>query len=159
MDSFHVTAWLTCHFGCHDMLGGIFSFNHHPAKFGPCENEDITFFICHVTTWSKCRLNLWVDSLILTLHRAEFVGHGPCESRDVFLFFTWPSDQIVVWPCSWDFLILSYHPATLRVRRPCENWDITFFICHVTTWLCWCGFFILSHQPATFIARALWKWR
>ena len=82
--------------------------------------------------------------------------HGPCESKDMFfLFFTWPSDQIVAWPCSWDFLILSYHPATFRVRRPCENWDITFFICHVTTWLCWCGFFILSHQPAKFIARAI----
>ena len=39
--------------------------SHHPAKFGvhrPCESGDITFFICHVTTISKCHVTLWVGS-------------------------------------------------------------------------------------------------
>ena len=45
--------------------GGDDSFilSHHPAKFGshgPRENEDITFFISHVTTVSNCHMTSWV---------------------------------------------------------------------------------------------------
>ena len=39
--------------------------SHHLAKFGvhrPCGSGDITFFICHVTTISKCHVTLWVES-------------------------------------------------------------------------------------------------
>ena len=39
--------------------------SHYPAQFGvhrPCESGDITFFICHVTVISKCRVTLWVGS-------------------------------------------------------------------------------------------------
>ena len=39
--------------------------SHHPARLGgyrPCESGDITFFIFHVTTISKCHLTLWVGS-------------------------------------------------------------------------------------------------
>ena len=42
---------------------GLFILSHHPAKFGvhrPCESGDITFFVCHVTTLSKCHVILWV---------------------------------------------------------------------------------------------------
>ena len=38
---------------------------HNPAKFGvhrPCESKDITFFICRVTTISKCHVTLWMGS-------------------------------------------------------------------------------------------------
>ena len=40
-----------------------FILSHHLAKFGshgPRENEDITFFISHVTTVSNCHMTSWV---------------------------------------------------------------------------------------------------
>ena len=40
---------------------GSLILSHHPAKFGVhrlCESGDITFFICHVTTISKCHMTL-----------------------------------------------------------------------------------------------------
>ena len=40
--------------------------SHHPAKFEvhrPCQSEDITFFVCHVTSILKCHVTLWVGSL------------------------------------------------------------------------------------------------
>ena len=49
-----------------DFLGGGFLvLSHELAKFRihrPCESGDITFFICHVTTISKCHVTLWVES-------------------------------------------------------------------------------------------------
>ena len=44
---------------------GSLILSHHSAKFGdhrPCESGDIMFFICHVTTTSKCHVALWVAS-------------------------------------------------------------------------------------------------
>ena len=37
---------------------------HHPVKFGvdrPCENNDIMFLICHVTTWLMVHVTLYVS--------------------------------------------------------------------------------------------------
>ena len=51
--------------------------SHHPAKFGvhrPCESGDITFFICHVTSISKCHVTL---PLILNHRPARFGVHRP----------------------------------------------------------------------------------
>ena len=48
------------------MLGGVSYSTHHPAKvvgLASCESEDEIFFICHVTTQSKCQGTLWVGSL------------------------------------------------------------------------------------------------
>ena len=39
--------------------------SNYPAKFGvhrPYENGDITSFICHVATMSKCHVTIWVGS-------------------------------------------------------------------------------------------------
>ena len=52
-------------------------------------------------------------------------------------------------------LVLSHELANLRIHRPCESGNITFFICHVTTILkshvtLWVGPLILSHQQAMF---------
>ena len=51
------------------LLGwGALILSHHPTKFGvhrPWENEDIAFFIYHVSTISKCHLTLWVWCLHL----------------------------------------------------------------------------------------------
>ena len=44
---------------------GPLALSHYPAKFGvhrPCESEDTTFFICHVTMILKCHITLWVGS-------------------------------------------------------------------------------------------------
>ena len=47
-----------------DFVGeGPLILSHHPAKFGlhrPCECENITNLICHVTTISKSRVTLWI---------------------------------------------------------------------------------------------------
>ena len=42
---------------------GVLILSHQPAKFRvhrPCESGDLTFFIHHVTTISKCLVTLWV---------------------------------------------------------------------------------------------------
>ena len=39
--------------------------SHHPTRFGvhrPCESENITPLICHVTTWSMSHVTLWMGS-------------------------------------------------------------------------------------------------
>ena len=44
-----------------DLMGGF----HHPTMFGvhrPCESGDVTFLICHVTTWLLCHINLLTRS-------------------------------------------------------------------------------------------------
>ena len=49
----------------HDMLGGVFLFYYHPAKFvglASCDSENKIFLICHVTTKSKCYVTLWMGS-------------------------------------------------------------------------------------------------
>ena len=51
--------------------------SHYPVTFGvprPCESEDITFFICHVTTISKCHETLWVWSSYPKWPRCEVWG-------------------------------------------------------------------------------------
>ena len=56
--------------------------SHHPAKFGvyrPCESEDITFFICHVTMTSKCHVTLWMGLSILSDHPAKSGSIGLME--------------------------------------------------------------------------------
>ena len=49
-----------------DFVGGVsLILSHHPAKFGVhkiYESGNITFFICQVTTKSKCHVTLWVGS-------------------------------------------------------------------------------------------------
>ena len=46
---------------------------------------------------------------------------------------TWPSGWCVTWLFGWGSLILSHHPAKFGVHRPCENGNITYSVCHVTT--------------------------
>ena len=48
-----------------------------------------------------------------------------------FWFVTWPHSWSVIWLCGWGSLILSHHPAKVRVHRSREGGDITFLICHV----------------------------
>ena len=60
-----------------------------PAKFGthrPCESGDITFFICHVATWSMCHVTLYVRCSHLNHHLAKFGVHMPCGSGDITFF-------------------------------------------------------------------------
>ena len=60
---------------------GFLILSHHPAKFGvhsPCESGDITFLVCHVTTWFMCYwLSRW-GPLSLSHHPAKFKVHRPC---------------------------------------------------------------------------------
>ena len=45
--------------------GGSLVLSHELGKFSihrPCESGGIKFFICHVTTISKCHETLWVGS-------------------------------------------------------------------------------------------------
>ena len=67
-----------------DFVGGFLILSHHPAKFGaqrPCESEDITFFICHVTTCLMCHMTLWMG-FILSDHPAKFRVHRSYETRN-----------------------------------------------------------------------------
>ena len=97
--------------------------SHYSAKFGvsrPSESGDITFLICHVTTWSMCVTWLcrW-DPIILSHYPAKFGVNRPCENGDIiFLFVTWPRYRSVTWLCGWGLLILSHHPAKIGVHRP-----------------------------------------
>ena len=76
--------------------------SQHPAKFGvhrPCESEDITFFICHMTT--------------------KFGVHKSCESGDIPVFIchvTTISKGHVTFRVG--PLILSDHPAKFGDHRP-----------------------------------------
>ena len=60
--------------------------SYHPPKFGvhrPCESGDITFFICHVTTWLMCHVTCRWSFLILSHHTLRFGVHRPCESGNI----------------------------------------------------------------------------
>ena len=58
----HVITVLKCRV---TLCVGPHIISHQPAKFGlhrPCESRDITFLICHLTTWTMCQMTLWVGS-------------------------------------------------------------------------------------------------
>ena len=81
--------------------GGSFVLSQELAKFRihrSCESGDITFFICHVTTISKCHANLWVGPLILSHQPTKFEIHGPCKSKDI-KFFDLSCDHVVDVSC------------------------------------------------------------
>ena len=113
----------------HDFAGVAFILGDHLAKFGgdrPCESGDITYFICHMTTdWIVEWLCGW-GVLIRSCHLAKL---GICRSwknGETMLFIcpvtTWSKCHVTL--C---FLILSHHPFTFGVHRPCESGEITFF--------------------------------
>ena len=73
-----------------DMLGAVFLFYYHPAKFvglASCDSENKIFLICHVTTQSKYQVTLWVGSVILSYYHVKLGIHRPCESGDATLLF------------------------------------------------------------------------
>ena len=81
-----------------------FILSHHPTKFGirrSWESRDITFLICHVTTWSMCHVTCGWGSLILSHHPDSFGVHRPCESRNIMLLIchvtTWLICYITLW--------------------------------------------------------------
>ena len=81
----HVTTELKCYV----IFWGPFMLSKHPAKFGihrPCESEDITFFICHVTTISNSHVTFVWGPLILSHYLAKLGIHRPCENEDITFF-------------------------------------------------------------------------
>ena len=78
--------------------------SHQPAKLGlhrPCEGGDMTSFICHVTTISKCHVTLWMEYLILSHYPAKFGVHRPCESGAIRSLIchvtTWSMCRVTLW--------------------------------------------------------------
>ena len=73
-----------------NFLGGFLILSHQPAKLGvhrSCEGGDLTSFIRHVTTISKCHATSSGSILLLSHHPAKFGVHRPCGffSRDHLL--------------------------------------------------------------------------
>ena len=97
---------------------GSLILTHHPAKFGvhkPCESGDITSFICHVTTISKCHMTFWMGSSHPN-NPTKFGVHGHCESGDIMFFIchvtTASKHQVTLW-------VASSHTKS----PPCNGWN------------------------------------
>ena len=86
-----------------------------PAKFGthrPCESGDITFFICHVATWSMCHVTLYVRCSHLNHHLAKFGVHMPCGSGDITFFIC---HVTTISKCHVTLWVGSPHPLMLNL--------------------------------------------
>ena len=73
-----------------DFVGGFLIISHQPAKLvihRPSEGGDLTSFICHVNTISKCHGALWVEYPHPKSPLAKFGVRRPCESEDITCFF------------------------------------------------------------------------
>ena len=86
--------------------------SHHPAKSGmnrTWESGDITFFICHVTTWLMYRVTCRWGSLILSHYPTRFVVHRPCESGNIMPLFC----HVITWSiCYMTLRVGSLHPKS-----------------------------------------------
>ena len=120
---------------------GSLILSHHSAKFGvhrPCESEsgDLTFFICHPTTISKCHVTFRLGPLILSHHPAMFRVHRPYGTGNnsvCNINFNSSSDfdsnsntEVYKWP----ILILNYLkliPCVTKTSHMYKNHLIFFF--------------------------------
>ena len=99
-----------------DFVGGVsFVLSQELAKFRihrSCESGDITFFICHVTTISKCHVTLRMGSSLSSHQLAKFEFHKLCESKDRKLFDL-SGDYVVDVSCDFVDEISSSYATTL----------------------------------------------
>ena len=119
------------------VLVGIFVFNLASTRFPftsrrLCAWRNMTFFIFHLTTQLKCYMSFWVGPPHPDSAPYHVLGARGLVNVEIKCFWlnTWPRDRCAMWLCRWGTLILSL-PAEFGVHRPCENGNITFFICHL----------------------------
>ena len=100
---------------------------HYSAKFGSHRSRgswDITFFICHLITWSRNQsvksLNGWWPFTI-NLHLVKFGSHGPRGSGDILFFISHVT--------SCDYVIIgSNMPSVVTINfAEVEIWSVLIF--------------------------------
>ena len=105
---------------------GSLILSYHLAKFGshrPSENENITFFICHMITRSSVPWLCGRGTLLLSYHPAKFGVHSSYKNRNITFFIC----HVITWLCWWGVLILSHHPVKCGGHRLYEKEDNSFY--------------------------------
>ena len=118
---------------CFESRSNVMS--HYPVKFDvnrTCGIRDITFFVCHETTYNHVIKGLrnyancaWQPSTI-SQYLLKFVSHEPCKNKDITFFIRHvtivPTDHEGWWP-----FLISYNHFNLSKHWPGESWNIESF--------------------------------
>ena len=93
--------------------------SHYPMKFDECRTfgiGDVRFHICHETTYNHVTRDF--TELVVTSHVKTETNHVTIVSSE---------------HCGWCLLLVSHHHFKFSRIWPRRSWNITFFICHVTS--------------------------